>query len=215
MFEVIDADGDGVITKNELRQAIKSLKTLDADGDGNISLEEASPLRGPGGRGGDPNQMIDRMMENDLNGDGLLTVDEVPEPMARMLTGADLNGDQAIDRNELGQAMQNMRGGPGGPGGGNFGGGRGGNFGGAGGDPDSMTRQIMSADQNGDGVISSKELDPQLAARMQGADTNGDGALNAKEVRLYMETARQRMQQFRGPGGRFDPRQRAREQPPQ
>ena len=207
-FEALDADGDGMINNRELRQALKVLKSFDTDGDGNISLEEFSP-RGPGGRGGDPNAMIDRMMENDTNGDGLLTQDEVPEQMARMLTGADTNGDQAIDRNELAQAMQAVRDnmGGGGFGGGGFGGR------GMGGDPESMTKQVMSADQNGDGVITSKEMNPQMARMMQGADTNGDGALNAKEVAIYMETARQRMQQFRAQGGgrgEADPRERAR-----
>ncbi len=220
LFEVLDMDGDGMISSRELRQAIRNLKTLDTDGDGNISLEEASPMRGPGGRGGDPNEMVDRMMENDLNGDGVLTQDEIPEQLARMLTGADLNGDGAIDRNELQQAMQNMRG-AGGRGG--FGGPGGGNFGGPGGDPDAMSRQIMSLDRNGDGTISADELNPQMARMLQGADTNGDGVLDAKEIRIYMETSRQRMQQFRGQGGGqggfnrggqngdVDPRQRRRD----
>lgn len=211
MFEAIDADGDGMITPRELRTALKALKSLDADGDGNISLEEVTPQRGPGGpggpgRGGDPSEMIDRFMERDANSDGKLTPDEVDQRMAFMLRDADTNGDGAVDRAELETAMQNMRGGPGFFGGGG-GPGRGGNFGGPGGDPDSMTRQFMSADQNGDGIISKSELNPQMATMMQGADTNGDGALNAKEVRMFMETARQRMQQFRaqgGPAGRFD-----------
>lgn len=78
------------------------------------------------------------------------------------------------------------------------------------GDADSMTKQVMTADQNGDGVISANEMNPQMSRMMQGADTNGDGALNPKEVRLFMENARQRMEQFRsqrGAGGRFDPRE--------
>lgn len=220
MFEVMDVDGDGMISARELRTAIKALKTLDTDGDGNISLEEASPMRGPGspggpggpgGRGGDPNAMIDRFMEQDANGDGKLTIDEVDERMGRMLQGADTNQDGAIDRAELEAAMQNMRGGPG------FGGGRPGGPGvgmGSGfgpmGDADSMTKQVMAADQNGDGVISANELNPQMARTMQGADTNGDGTLDPKEIRLYMENARRRMEQFRdqrGAGGRFDPRE--------
>jgi hypothetical protein len=82
-----------------------------------------------------------------------------------------------------------------------------------------MTRQIMSADQDGDGIISANEMNPQMAGMLQGADTNGDGALNAKEVRMAAETMRQRMQQFRGQGGGFgrggapegaDPRERRR-----
>ena len=209
IFEALDADGDGMITPRELRQAVKALKSLDADGDGNISLEEVTPPRGPGGpggpggRGGDPSAMIDRLMENDTNGDGQLTQDEIPERMAQMLTGADTNGDGAIDRDELTKAMQSARDnfgrGGGGFGGGGFGGG---GFGGRGmSDPDTMSRQIMSMDRNGDGVISKSEMNPQMAGMLQGADTNGDGALNAKEVRIAVETAQQRMQQFRGQGG--------------
>jgi Ca2+-binding EF-hand superfamily protein len=223
LFESLDADGDGMINARELRQAVRVIKELDEDGDGLISAEEFSP-RGPGGpggfggRGGDPEGMIDRIMEGDANGDGQLTEDEVDERMARMLTGADTDGDGAYSRAEIAQAMQTMRenfgrggGGPGGfgGGGGNFGGG-GGGFGGGGGDADSMTRQVLSADQNGDGMISNDEMNPQMARMLQGADTNGDGSLNAKEIRVYMETARQRMQQFRGQGGGrggFDPRQ--------
>lgn len=202
IFEVLDVDGDGMISARELRQAVRNLKELDEDGDGNISLEEASGMRGPGGFG-DPEAMIDRMMENDANGDGELTPDEIPEFLARMLTGADTDASGSISREELRQAMQNMRGGPGGgfggPGGG-FGGGFGGpGFGGRA-DPETMTRQIMAADRNGDGVISANEMNPQMAAMLQGADTNGDGALNAKEVRQAVETMRQRAQQFRGQG---------------
>jgi Ca2+-binding EF-hand superfamily protein len=222
LFESLDADGDGMINARELRQAVRVIKELDADGDGLISAEEFSP-RGPGGpggfggRGGDPEEMIDRFMEGDINGDGKLGEDEVDERMARMLTGADTDGDGAYSRDEITQAMQTMRenfgrgGGGFGGGGGNFGG-NGGGFGGGGGDADSMTRQVMSADQNGDGMISANEMNPQMARMLQGADTNGDNTLNAKEIRIYMETARQRMQQFRGQGGGrggFDPRERA------
>lgn len=197
MFEALDVDGDGLISARELRQAAKNLKELDADGDGSISLEEASPMRGPGG---DPSQMFDRF---DANGDGKLTADELRGPMAGMLQNGDTNGDGAIDRDELQQAMQNMRGrGFFGPGGG-FGG-PGGGFGGPGGgfgDPDTMTRQVMSMDRNGDGLISRSEMNPQMAGMLQGADTNGDGALNAKEVAAAMQNARQRFEQFRAQGG--------------
>lgn len=221
LFEVLDVDGDGLITARELRQAVRNLKELDADGDGSISMEEASPGRGFGGRGGDPQAMVDRMMENDANGDGELSQDEIPEVLARMLTGADTDASGTISREELQTAMQNFRGGPGGGGFGGPGGGPGGGFGGRGGfgDPEMMTRQFISqADQNRDGTITADELNPQMRAMLQGADADGNGVLEAGEIRMHMETARQRMQQFRGQdgfGGRGgpdggDPRERRR-----
>ena len=130
----------------------------------------------------------------------MLSQDEVPELMARMLTGADLNADGFFDKEELGKAMQNIRGrGPGGPGG------PGGGFGGPGGgfssDPDAMTKQILAGDQNGDGMLSPDEVSPQAMGMLKNADTNGDGHLNAKEVRMAMEMARQRFQRYGGGRG--------------
>lgn len=201
MFEAVDVDGDGMISAKELRRAAANLKTLDQDGDGNISLEEASPQRGQGGPGG----FADRIMENDKNGDGKLTPDEVPEQLARMLTGADLNADGAIDKEELDKAMtmlrDRFRGGPGGQGApGGFGPGR---FGGnAFGSPEEMTKQLMAGDTNGDGTLSPDEVSPQMMGMLRGADNNGDGVLDAREVAKAMQTAQARMQRFRqGQGG--------------
>lgn len=68
---------------------------------------------GPGGRGEgqqgerprqpiDPQQFIDRMMQNDANGDGTLTKDELPPALAdRLMERADTNKDGTIDRAEL------------------------------------------------------------------------------------------------------------------
>ena len=83
------------------------------------------PPGGPGGPGGqdgqrqrmDPAQMLERM---DANGDGKLSKDEVPAPLAeRMFERADTNKDGFLDKAEL-EAMAKagaMRGGQGGPGG--------------------------------------------------------------------------------------------------
>jgi len=91
------------------------------------------PPGGPGGqdaprqgaRGGDPAQLIERMMQQDANGDGKLAKDEVQGPFAeRAFDRADTNKDGFIDRAELeafaksggmrGQGGQRGQGGPGG-----------------------------------------------------------------------------------------------------
>jgi hypothetical protein len=92
IFAVIDADGDGTISKVELRKAIKALRTLDTDNDGNITLAEASLGGGDAAPGGvavnDP--QIAQLMANDRNGDGKLTANEVPNELMPMLQGADI-----------------------------------------------------------------------------------------------------------------------------
>ena len=98
---------------------------------------------GPGGRGDgqqgqqgerprqpiDPQQFIDRMMQNDANGDGKLSQDELPPALAeRLMERADTNKDGLIDRSELEAAAKN--GAMGGARGGQREGGRGGAEGG-------------------------------------------------------------------------------------
>jgi Ca2+-binding EF-hand superfamily protein len=194
MFSALDADSDGVISKAELRRAVAQLRKLDTDKDGNITLAEVS-VGGPGGPGGpmgDPAQFVERMLQNDKNGDGKLTIDEVPDFMKPMLEGADANGDGAIDRNELATAAENMRNRfPGaGPGPGGFPGGPGG-FRGPGAlngpvNPNQLTGQLMQNDRNGDGKLSIDEVPPQAMNMLQGGDQNGDGAIDAAEMQAIM-----------------------------
>ncbi len=75
-------------------------------------------LAQPGGGGGggrpggppDPQQFIDRMMQNDANGDGKLSRDEVPGRFAeRMFDNNDANGDGFIDREELPEGGRGLR----------------------------------------------------------------------------------------------------------
>ncbi|WP_149499387.1 EF-hand domain-containing protein [Roseiconus lacunae] len=72
--------------------------------------------RGPGmfrggdfGRGGDPTQIVDRMMRQDKNDDGLLSEDELPQWMSRIVERADQNDDGKLSRDELLKAMQSRR----------------------------------------------------------------------------------------------------------
>jgi Ca2+-binding EF-hand superfamily protein len=214
MFTAIDVDGDGVITKAELRRAVAQLKKLDADQDGNITLAEVSPAGGPGGQGrfGDPTQFVNGMMQNDRNGDGMLAGDELPPPMQQMVQMADQNGDGALDRAELTAHMENMRnrfrGGPGGFAGGGPGGFRGpGGFEGQPVDANQMTGRLMQNDRNGDGILSQDEL-PQDARRMlRGADQNNDNAIDAAELQAYMRRMGDRARAL-GPNGDDDRSQR-------
>jgi Ca2+-binding EF-hand superfamily protein len=182
IFSAIDTDGDGVISKVELRKAITALKKLDADNDGAITLAEAGGgVAGPAPVAlNDPLQAeIERVMANDRNKDGKLTENEVPRQMMPMLQGADANNDKAIDRQELAAAMQNgpnqFRGGPGGqlaPGGG----------------ADPMTgRFLKQYDQNGDGKLSSQELPPNMRRSFNATDDlDGDGQINPGELQAVM-----------------------------
>jgi hypothetical protein len=55
-----------------------------------------------GGRGGDPAQLVERMMQMDANGDGKLTKDEAQGPFAdRAFDRVDANKDGFVDRAEL------------------------------------------------------------------------------------------------------------------
>ena len=104
MFTAIDVDGDGAITKAELRKAIAALKQLDTDNDGIITLAEVSPAS----PWGDPAQFVDRMMtENDKNGDGKLSLDELPERTQQMLQDADTDANGEFTREELMAGMEN------------------------------------------------------------------------------------------------------------
>jgi hypothetical protein len=68
-------------------------------------------FRGPGAFADQPfdaNQAVGRLMQNDRNGDGRLSPDEVPPQAMGMLQGGDQNGDGAIDPREMQIIMRRM-----------------------------------------------------------------------------------------------------------
>jgi Ca2+-binding EF-hand superfamily protein len=185
MFAAMDADGDGVISKLELRKAIKALKTL--DNDGSITLAEAS-VGGPsaiaGGVAADDPQVA-QLMSMDRNRDNKLTANEVPPAMQQMVGAADQDRNGEITREEIAAAVANTRnrfgagswqGGPGGARGPN----------GAGlDDTEQAMGQFLQHDKDGDGKVTERELPPQMRRAMQ-ADQNKNGELDAGEMQAWI-----------------------------
>lgn len=185
MFTAIDADGDGVISLRELRKAVVALKQLDTDKDGKITQAEA--MGGPP----NPEAMIDRVMENDKNGDGKLSKNEIPRHLAQLLAGADTNGDGGIDRAEVGACMQGSRQGVRGAAGGTTG--TNGPGSATGGDPRPGGPNIMQFDRNGDGQLSADEVPTQMMGLVRGADQNHNGTLDAQELQAIQQRINERV----------------------
>jgi Ca2+-binding EF-hand superfamily protein len=212
MFSIIDVDGDGVITKAELRKAIVQLRKLDADKDGNLTLAEVSPFGGPMGPMGNPAQFIQTVMANDKNGDGQLTADETPDNLKPLLHDADLNNDSVVTRDELGAVMQNMQNRfPGGPWNqpGGIPGQRG--FGNRMNDTAQMAGRLLRGDRNNDGKLSADELPANMRGMFQASDDlDGDGSLNAAELNAVIERMGDRARALRGGIDPEEMRERAR-----
>lgn len=106
IFQALDKDHDGVVSKSELDGAAAALKSLDQDGDGELREQELRPMRG-GGRG--PGDMIGHLFEeNDANHDGKLSKAEMPERMQEMFTHADLDKDGFVTKEELAKSFEGM-----------------------------------------------------------------------------------------------------------
>ena len=113
LFAALDQNQDGQLSPAELRAAAAVLKPLDKDDDGQLSLAECAPAGGGGhGHGGghgrvvaDPQAeaaaTVKTLMEFDLNGDGALTKDELPERMQNVIARADSDSNGAATQDEL------------------------------------------------------------------------------------------------------------------
>lgn len=129
LFKALDSDEDGQLSASEIENASKSILKLDKNGDGIVSAEEMRPdpaqmpmFAGPGrpngpGQPGGPGapgpgpEMMMRMFENrDKDKDGKLSGDEIPPQMKERLSNIDTNGDGAIDKTEIEQAMRRLEG---------------------------------------------------------------------------------------------------------
>lgn len=132
------------------------------------------------GRGG---RFLDRLMERDADGDGLLSIEEIPERMAERFDEMDENGDGFLSREEL----ENLRG-------------RFGRGGGRGERSRRMDPQAMldRFDADGDRRLSAEEFraPAELFARV---DLDSDGYLTITELTAMAEQGGQRGGQERAP----------------
>ncbi len=100
-FSLLDANHDGVVTRDELRAApMTRFAKLDANGDGKVTAAEIDAAikkrlvrRVPGTR----YRMLARM---DANGDGVVTSDEIMQKRMRLFARADRNGDGKVTKEE-------------------------------------------------------------------------------------------------------------------
>ena len=116
----MDLDGDDKLSPDEVpEQMSRRWDQMDANSDGFLDREELSSFRpggpgqrrGPGGRG--PGG-FGNLMERDADGDGKLSVEELPEPMRQRFERMDGNADGFLDQAEVDAMRQRSRG-PGGP----------------------------------------------------------------------------------------------------
>ena len=198
IFQSLDTDEDGELSKSEIKNAAKALRKLDKNKDGQLTMDEVRPNFGPNGgpegrrRGGpeggtapqasDSDAMVKNLVAFDKNGDGKLSKDELPERMQGMFERGDTNKDGFLTPDEIrvmAAAQQGQDGGGQGPG-------------------RRMDPIFAALDLDHDGTLSEEEIDAAPES-LKALDKNGDGKLTMDELRPAG-----------GPGG--PPRDRQRQQ---
>jgi Ca2+-binding EF-hand superfamily protein len=180
LIRVLDADGNGQLSADEIANASTALKSLDRDGDGILQPREWFPRPpmgdGPGrpgaGEGGRDRRGLAGL---DKDGDGIVSKSEVPENMTRFFELADTNKDGKVDGSEMANVTTPRGGpGPGRPG------------------PLGALQDWASLDANKDGKLQREEAPERMVAMFDRIDTNGDGAVDREEGRVFREKMRER-----------------------
>lgn len=130
LLETLDTDGDSSLSSDELEDTpfgdlLLQLDTIDADDDGLITAEEfesalqiekemREPWAAGGGEGGPPDLFDALLANDDANGDGAISADELAaSPVGEMLSAQfgqiDMDGDGLITESEMATAESTAR----------------------------------------------------------------------------------------------------------
>jgi Ca2+-binding EF-hand superfamily protein len=173
LIEALDADADGVLSKEEIEGATAALQKLDADKDGSLSRAEyfgafaGGPPPGFGGPPGPaPEQFIRSMLATaDKDGDEKLSKEEAVGPFKENFAAVDANKDGFLDREEMMAAARRYSGRP---------------------SPE-RTQQFIAAmlensDKDKDGKLSKEEAPDRLKSFFDTVDANKDGFADKEEL---------------------------------
>lgn len=115
LFSAIDTDGDGLISASELDNVVAALKSLDKNGDGEITREELRPANRQGNGGEDRGEGENRRRRRksplfsalDADGDHKISAGEMANA-ENALRALDTNGDGQLTRKELRPKRRNQ-----------------------------------------------------------------------------------------------------------